>query len=98
MNSASAIVAIITGLFGLIALVAAAIAVVRSSLIQTRLKIADGMIVGLRGDRDDLTARLTRVEAESSQTVTQLKETKALLKAETDKVSYLEGIVAGRED
>jgi len=98
VGSIESLVAIVGGLLGIIAVGAAAIAVVRSSLVQTRLKIADGMIIALRGDRDDLQTRLTRVEEECKETATQLRVTQSDLKAEKDKVTYLEGLVAGRED
>lgn len=77
------IIAIIVGVFGIIVLVAAAVAVARASF-------AKAQIESLRGDRDDLQKRVDFLEAENVRI-------DAALEAEKSKVKVLEGITVGKD-
>jgi len=83
MESVNALVAIIGGLLALIVAVAAAVAMARASF-------AKAQIEALRGDRDDLTARVQMLESEN------LRVSQAL-QVEQQARKVLERVVTGKE-
>lgn len=83
MSLINVLVAVITGLFGIIILVAAAVAVARTGF-------AKAQIEALRGDRDDLLTRVQMLETENLRVGDALKN-------ERDARKVLERVVTGKE-
>lgn len=81
---------VVFGLFSAILVIAGAFAVFRAQYFRTQLD-------DLRGDRDDLTKRIERLEQESADKDKTLAEVQLALKTEQDKVKVLEGVVSGKE-
>lgn len=77
------ILSILETIFGVITLVAASLAVARSSLVKAQL-------AALRGDRDDLKERVERLETEKD-------DQKDLIKKQNIKIEVLEGVVTGKD-
>lgn len=82
--------AVVVAILGLIGLLAAAVAVARTSYMKASLAEAAGRIAGLQGDRDDLKERLERVEIAQRQDALRADTAEA-------RVKILEGIVTGAE-
>lgn len=83
MSQLGGLLGIIIGLFGFVSFIAAAVAVARASY-------AKATVEALRGDRDDLQARVVILENENVRINTELETEKA-------KTKVLEGITVGKE-
>lgn len=77
-------------IFGILALLAGAVAVARVSYFKAQLD-------ALRSDRDDLRVRIEILESDKAAQAVENEKLEALLDAEKKKAEVLEGIVNGRD-
>lgn len=88
LNSA---VALLVGLLTIIMLVASGTALIRAS-------VAKGTVERLRGERDDLEKRVTRLEREHEADVHEINALQAALRQERQQRQTLEDVVTGRKE
>lgn len=77
-------------IFGILAMIAGALAVLRVSYFKSALE-------ALRNDRDDLMKRIEILEGERDQHAVDKEKLEALLESEKQKAEVLAGVVNGRD-